>query len=391
MRVSGRDRPRIVLLSNYPADHVTFTGGVESATVALLEGLRAHQGEFEFHIIGVPGCVAADRREQRDGFQFHLLGLPGRRWVRPRLPVRVAATYAELRRVRPDLVHCQDNMSLALAAILSGYRRIFTAHGIKRHEAKQRTGWERWSAQADTVLEHFVHRHFNSFVAISDYTVDVLGAGQSAVLIPNAVRNLFFETPVCPAQPPYLLFVGVLAPLKRPADLLAAHARLRAEFPTLETLVCGSVEDAEYAANLHRTVAEQRIGGICFLGQTDQHRLAQLLAGATALVLPSAQENAPMVVAEAMAVGVPVVASRVGGLASMVQHGETGYLFRSGSVPELTQYVRQLLRDAPLRERLGQAARAYAQQQYRPARVAEATIELYKQLLHNPPLRRTYA
>src|SRR5438093_6270181 len=105
-------------------------------------------------------------------------------------------------------------MSLALAAILAGYHRIFTAHGIKRHEARQRTGWERWSAHTDAVLERLVHRHFESFVAISDYALEVLGARTSTVLIPNAVRNLFFETPVRPAHVPYLLFVGVLAPLK---------------------------------------------------------------------------------------------------------------------------------------------------------------------------------
>jgi|SRR5439155_22213471 len=90
-----------------------------------------------------------------------------------------------------------------------------------------------------------------------------------------------------------------------------------------------------------------------------------------------------MVVAEAMAVGVPVVASRVGGVASMIRHGESGYLFRSGSVVELTQYLRQLLRDSALRQRLGQAARANAQQLYRPARVAQATVELYRRNLHS--------
>ena len=383
LRSSPR-RPIIAICSNYPADHITFTGGVETATAALLEGLHAYQGEFEFHIVSVPGSLSTDVCEQRDGFWFHFLSVPHRPWMRPRFPFRVFKAYRELQRIRPDLVHCIDNMALALATILSRYPRLFTAHGVKRHEAKKRTGWEFWSANVDALIERHVHRHFDVFICISSYAAHVVGDGRLTFTIPNPVRSLFFQASPRAAlqKSPCFLFVGVLAPLKRPADLLLAHAELRCQFPDLETIFCGETEDTGYVRVMQQTVAEREIEGVRFLGRVSQEEVANLLSGAIALVLPSAQENAPMVIAEAMAAGVPVVATRVGGVADMVKHCETGLLYEAGDVCGLTDCLRQLLAEPPLRERLGHQARMVAQATHSPAQVATATVAAYRQLLH---------
>ena len=382
LRSSPR-RPIIAICSNYPADHVTFTGGVETATAALLEGLRPYQSEFEFHIVSVSCSTPADVCEERDGFWFHFPSVPHRPWLRPRFPFRVIKAYRELRRIRPDLVHCQDNMALALAAIFSRYPRMFTVHGVKRHEARKRTGWEFWSANVDALIERHVHRHFDAFICISSYAARVVGDGRLTFSIPNPVRSLFFQMSPRAAlqQSPYFLFVGVLAPLKRPADLLLAHVELRRQFPDLETIFCGETEDTGYARAMRQTVAERGIKGVCFLGRVSQERLADLLSGAAALVLPSAQENAPMVIAEAMAAGVPVVATHVGGILDMVKHGKTGLLYEAGNVGDLTACLRRLLLEPLLRNRLGHQARKMAQATYFPAQVAAATVGAYRQLL----------
>jgi len=375
---------RIALLSNYPADHATFTGGVETATAALLEGLRAYQNEFEFHIVSVSCSISKDVHEERDGFWFHFLSIPHRPWLRPRFPSRVFKAYRELQRINPELVHCQGNMTLGLAAVFSGYPRVFTVHGILRHEAKKRTGWEFWSANVDALIERYVRRHFDAFICISSYAAHVVGDGRLTFSIPNPVRSLFFQVSPRAAlqEGSYFLFVGVLAPLKRPADLLLAHAELRRQFPALETMFCGETEDAGYVRAMHQTLAERKIEGVRFLGRVSQERVADLLNGAIALVLPSAQENAPMVIAEAMAAGVPVVATRVGGIPEMVKHGETGLLYEAGNVRELTYCLSRLLLEPLLRNQLGHQARKVAQTTNSPAQVAAATVAAYRQLLN---------
>lgn len=84
-------------------------------------------------------------------------------------------------------------MALALAAILGRCPRIFTVHGVKRYEASMRTGWEFWSATMDSIIERYVHRHFDAFICISNYARSVIGNGYLTFDIPNPVRSLFFK------------------------------------------------------------------------------------------------------------------------------------------------------------------------------------------------------
>jgi len=89
-----------------------------------------------------------------------------------------------------------------------------------------------------------------------------------------------------------------------------------------------------------------------------------------------------MVIAEAMAAGVPVVATRVGGIPEMVKHGETGLLYEAGNVRELTYCLSRLLLEPLLRNQLGHQARKVAQTTNSPAQVAAATVAAYRQLLN---------
>jgi glycosyltransferase involved in cell wall biosynthesis len=376
-------RPRVALLANYPFDHATFRGGIQSATAALLLGLRDYQDEFDFHVVSLSRAIPADVHENREGIRFHFLRLPHQRWLRPRFPIRVVRTWAQLRRIYPNLVHCQSDSAAALAAMLGAYPRLATVHGVVRDEVHLRTGWEFWAACAQVPLERLTYRHFQHFVCISRYAERVVGDKAHTYAIPNAVDRRFFQLERSARNhvSPYVLFVGVLAPLKRPVDLLLAHLRLRQEFPTLATVLCGHTEDVRYERSMRRMVADQAIEGVEFVGHASRERLAELLSGATALVLPSAQENAPMVIAEAMAAGVPVVATRVGGIPDMIQHGDTGLLYEPGDVDALTSCLRGLLGDAAQSARMGMAARRWAHQTYSPERVAAATVGVYRRLL----------
>jgi glycosyltransferase involved in cell wall biosynthesis len=103
-------------------------------------------------------------------------------------------------------------------------------------------------------------------------------------------------------------------------------------------------------------------------------------ASAVALVLPSLQENAPLVVGEAMAVGRPVVATRVGGTADMVRDGETGWLCEPGDANGLADCLIRLLRDSDQQLRMGRAARAKAESRVRVEPIVERHVQLYHHL-----------
>jgi glycosyltransferase involved in cell wall biosynthesis len=378
-------KPRIAILTNYPADFTTFTGGVETATAALLEGLREYQAFFEFHVVSAPQGLAKDLQIEREGFYFHFISVPNFPLARPRALFRVAKGLHKLRELAPDLVHCMDNMNLALAAIFSGYSKLFTVHGIKRHEAKKRTGWERWSASADAIIERHIYRQFQSFICISDYTCRMIGDKKKLYSIPNPVRSIFFKVRRNKLfSSPVLLFVGGLIPLKRPMDLLNAHNELRQQFPMLETVFCGVSETTDYL----REMQQQAVDGIHFVGRVGEKELMGWLSQATVLVLPSAQENSPIVIAEAMAAGVPVVATRVGGVPEMVEHEQTGFLYDIGDINSLVKWLGLLLSNPVLQEEMGQKARQKAINTYHPTLIAQQTIKVYRKILEGKVSKR---
>lgn len=370
-------KPRIAILTNYPADFTSFTGGVETATAALLEGLQDYKDDFEFHLVSIPKGLSKDIRNNRDGIYFHFLSTPSISLARPRLPFRILKGLRKLQDISPSLIHCQDNMPLALSGILSGYPRLFTVHGIKRHEASKRDGWEKWSARTDAMLERYVYNNFQSFICISDYTRQVIGNKKKLFHVPNPVRSAFFQIRHDKSvKSLVILFIGSLIPLKRPMAVLHAHHELRERFPGLQTVICGIAEDKSYLLKLH----QQATDGVYFAGRAGEKELIHWLSQATVLVLPSMQENLPLVIGEAMAAGVPVVASPVGGVLEMVRHGETGFLCNRNA-SDLTKWLEILLSNQALQSEMGLKAHKKALNSYHPSRIARQTVEVYQMML----------
>jgi glycosyltransferase involved in cell wall biosynthesis len=117
-----------------------------------------------------------------------------------------------------------------------------------------------------------------------------------------------------------------------------------------------------------------------FRGLLTETELLDEFSRASVLVLPSHQETAPMVIQQAMAASVPVVATRICGVPYQIDHGRTGYLFDPGDVGALAGYVGQLIADDALRSGMANAARAKALAEYRAEQVAAQTLAVYRAL-----------
>jgi glycosyltransferase involved in cell wall biosynthesis len=102
-----------------------------------------------------------------------------------------------------------------------------------------------------------------------------------------------------------------------------------------------------------------------------------LLAAADLFVMSSHSEGLPLVLLEAMSAGVPVVATRVGGIPYLVDDGRTGFLVGVGDVDALTARLSELLGDDAKRRAFGEAARARAAERFKPAAVAARVRDVY--------------
>jgi D-inositol-3-phosphate glycosyltransferase len=181
-----------------------------------------------------------------------------------------------------------------------------------------------------------------------------------------------------------ILFVGRIEPLKGIDVLIGAAAQLH-EDENFRVLIVGGDSRAEAQVEELRQHAA-RLGvdhHISFVGAVEHEALPLYYNAADVCVVPSYYESFGLVAIESMACGTPVVASRVGGLASTISDGETGYLIPWRCPEPFAERLELLLDNDELRASFGRAARE-AVERYRWANVADAVSAMYEELLADP-------
>lgn len=179
-----------------------------------------------------------------------------------------------------------------------------------------------------------------------------------------------------PPEAPVVLFVGSLSPAKRPDRLLRVVRQAVAHRPDLHLWLIG---DGPLRAELEQQAAALGLAGqVRFLGVRSD--VGDYMQAAALLLLTSDSEGIPRVILEAGLMGLPVVSSRVGGIAEFVVSGQTGLLAPPEAEDELAQAVVQLL-DAPdARREMGQQAQALIEANYTTAHIARQYLAFYRQV-----------
>jgi len=213
-------------------------------------------------------------------------------------------------------------------------------------------------------------RHVNRFVALSDFSrewfsenggieADRINVIAPAIEIP--------PSPVDPATGDYVAFAGRFS-IEKGIHTLGEAARL-------------SGLPFRMARNERNLVTIDMPSEVEAVVTRDRDDLATFYRGARMLVFPSIWfETFGIVGAEAMSHGVPVVASRIGALANLVEDGVDGLLFDPGDSRDLADKVTRLWNDPELCRRLGQAARTKAEHEWNPRRHFERHLDLYREL-----------
>ncbi|MGH8707234.1 MAG: glycosyltransferase family 4 protein [Burkholderiales bacterium] len=192
------------------------------------------------------------------------------------------------------------------------------------------------------------------------------------VCIPNPVPGV--EARPQPRRGDTVLFVGRVERGKGIFDLLDAVCALRSSIPGIR-LVCAGEGDlqavARYAERLGIGEAVELTG---WIGPADKQ---SWMRRAAVFVLPSYAEGMPMSLLEAMAAGLPVVATRVGGIPDVLADGVHGFLFTPGDTAQLERLLRSLMRDPELGNRMARAAREAVRLHFSPDQVVRQLEEIY--------------
>ena len=246
-----------------------------------------------------------------------------------------------------------------------------TANRASRVRARLRNGLH-------ARFERTTLRKARHLVIISPYVSEAVKHLTSAHMhhIANPIDEGFYAIPRRPV-PGRVLFVGVVGARKNVLVLVRSFADVLRRRPDASLHLVGRPADESYIAQVRSTIEELGMGAsVRYLGVVSDEELREQYAEASLLALPSKEESSPMAIQQAMAMGLPIVASRAGGIPYLVSEGETGLLATPDDEADLADQLVRALDDDALRARMAEACVAEAER-FRVASVARATLDLY--------------
>jgi glycosyltransferase involved in cell wall biosynthesis len=259
---------------------------------------------------------------------------------------------------------------LCLAARLRGARPILHVHGGRFPVWVERS--------RHRLLVRAMTPAVCRFAVVSERSAEALAAvvGSGGVrFVPNGVDTARFRAFPRSGGRLIVLYVGILSPRKGLLDLFEASRRLRGEGRDHELWVVGGVPDEGTEASDAVTAAAP--AWVRFLGEVAYDALPEVYRDAAIFCLPSWWEAAPLTVMEAASAGLPVVATRVGDLPSMVDDGATGFLVPPQDPDALATSIAKLVDDPELRRAMGARAAEIAERRFDLTAALGAIDDMY--------------
>ena len=353
-------------------------GGMERLVVHLAEELTARAITVKVLCLQSPGSLAPLLLDK--GVPVVALESHGSRDVAALWKLR-----NELKRFRATLVHLHDYASLpyaALAKLCAGRRRmIFTAHGLLYEGfeplQKRLRIFSRFLDGVSAVSEKVAERH-REFLGWNG-PIPVIANGVPAMAADEGARQRVRGELGCSGETHLFLAVGNPRPEKGFEVLLEAAALLRAETDRFLVAIAGTLNDSGYCRDLTARLQQLNLGGRCrFLGFRQD--TAALYAAADSLVLSSRSEGLPMVILEAMTAGLPVIATRVGGIPDAV--GDCALLVEARDPRRLAGAMLEMMRNPEKRRALAAAGEIRAAKHYGIGRMVDQYLAWYERILN---------
>jgi glycosyltransferase involved in cell wall biosynthesis len=289
---------------------------------------------------------------------------------------------------KPDILHCHLIPSNIIAKPLGA---LLGVPVVINHDHTNDT--RRAESRLLLALDRFSNRFASHIVAVSASCRKFLIARESipandVTLVPNAIDLRRFSPSAAlrdqsrielglPSSARVVAGVGRLNPQKNFSLFLDIAAQLAPRFPDLHFLLAG--DGPEEKMLREKAVALGIADRVTFSGYVADTRLVYLAADV--LLMPSRYEGLPMTLLEAMAMGLPVVASQLDGIAEVIGDGREGFLVPSDDASLFVERTAALLQDAELSSRIAQNARAKIEASFSVERMTSAVEEIYDRFL----------
>jgi glycosyltransferase involved in cell wall biosynthesis len=359
-----------------------------TAPEALLQGFAKLSTErLEVHVVSCVKTALPVPHKLAPNIYLHQIMLPSWSFLRMLHTGPILAIRRLLATIKPDIVHAQGTERwCAVSGALSRLPRVLTIHGNLRLINKASPMEPRLYWRTQEMLETFSIPRFDGVVCITDYTRrNIATLARRTWVVPNAVDTRFFDLypqqaiDVNTEEPRRILFVGNIQERKNQNAFIDAIATLSGTYPFITEFYgqCGdqSVFEREFLQRVNK------FAWCSYKGMKGRAELREAFRGASMLVLPSLEDNCPMAVLEAMAAGIPIVASSVGGVPELVKDGVTGLLCNPRDPQSMRSCVEYGLSEPRKASVLAASAHKLAMKRYHPRVIAEEHVRLYREVL----------
>ena len=349
-----------------------WLAGTEIATYYMAEHLA--QRGHEVHVItsldeGLP------EENYEKGFYIHRL---------PRTKIRFAGAFIfwadivrVIQKISPDIVHAQS-LGIGVPALLS--KNLLKIPYVV------------WGQGSDVYLPDWftkltsktIIKNANSVIALTEDMKRAMQAiyNRDITIVPNGIdlKEYISELPVQNVEgaEKRILFVGRLHPVKGVQYLLGAMSIVHRELPEAKLILVGDGEEREHLETLTDNLGIREC--VEFAGRVPHERVKDYMNQAEVFVLSSLSEGFPVTILEAMACGLPVVATRVGGVPDIIEDGTNGYLVDAMNQEQIAEALLKLLQNDQLRKEISNNNRKEAER-YRWNTVAATLEGIYQKSL----------
>lgn len=375
----------IVLIGPYPISPECIHGGVEASVYGLVQELAKNH---TVDVFDIPRIGEKDRVERYGNLTIHRYTNPGTH--NKDAVMRLKEMVRDIVALGPDVCHVHGtnaiNKEIYFALQQHGIKMMLTVHGIL-HEEKKQSLLRRPSLKAlsQYVVQSRDERELLEsaprIIVDTAYVEDKLKAyglkhAPEMHVIPQGIDETFYSIQ-CNPNSNVILCVGAIAPRKGHIYTIDMFNKLRAKGVDAKLRIIGSLADKAYYEQLKQMIAANTYKeDISLEANLPREELLKAYAEAKVFVLHSREESQGIVFAEAMATGLPVVATKIGGIPYVVADGKSGLLCPYGDVEAMTEMVAKLLSDESLWKRYSAAAKEIAKN-YSWTDIANRIVQLY--------------
>ena len=327
-------------------------GGVEIATYEIASHL-AKKGH-KIHVVTLWDSGLPDKSIEQ-GFFVHRLKLPRIKFIG--VAIFWLRILYVLKKIDPEIIHVQS-VTIAMPAYLVGKflkkPYIVCGHGFDLY----------FSWRFKKAISRLVLKNANVVIALTENMKNDMQKiyNREIIVIPNGIDVEKFTVPLDKEtirkrlgindSDKVIIFVGNLRPVKGVEFLVRAMNVVIQKDVNAKLILVGDGQQQDY---LRRMVAELHIERyVTFTGEVPNDEVFEYLAASDIFVLPSLSEGFSIASLEAMACGLPIIATRVGVLQEIIENGVNGFLIKTGEPRQISEKVLKLLGDEYLRGRISE-------------------------------------